>query len=195
MLEKFFNNQKLFLVLLCSYILVIFVTHFIKPYFVYDEANFIGIAGRSNFFFPYPYENFGQIFWFFLKFLFTPIFTKFIFLIIWITNIIFLIKFFKDDQKLIILIFLISCPFVFWNGKIVSPDTLGFFLCSFSLYFLNQKKYSYTFILSGLAIGIKISFIPIALFIFLYYIFYLSNFKLFLILRQTIFFSISFFFI
>lgn len=193
MLEKFLNNQKPFLFLFCSYILIVFITHFIKPYFVYDEANFIGIASRSKFFFPYPYENFGQIFWIFLKFLFTPIFTKFIFLLIWIVNVIILINFFKQDQKLIIFIFLISCPFVFWNGKIVSPDTLGFFFCSLSLYFLNQKKYSYTFISAGLAIGIKVSFIPIALFIFLYYIFYLSNFKLILILKQSAFFFISFF--
>ena len=127
-------NRNYFISLIAIFIVTIFSVHYIKPYFVYDEANFIAIASRTNFFFPYPHENFGQIYWFFLKFLFTPIFTKFVFLIIWILNLICILSFFRRDQQLILLIFILSCPFIFWNGKIVSPDTLGFFLCTLSLF-------------------------------------------------------------
>lgn len=130
-----------------------------KNNFVPDEIHFFEV---SRGIFESEYLNsdyFGTFFWFFLGIFPSLIFAKFIFLIMFLFPLIFiwwkLFNHSKESSLFFILIW-ISMPISLWNGKIVGPEVLNYFIIFLTIYLVHKNYIFISALLLGLAIGIKI---------------------------------------
>lgn len=72
---------------------------------------------------------------------------------------------------LLVLLIWFSSPFAWWYGKLISPEPYCLALAAFLIYraldLSDIPKARIAFVVAGLAVGIKLTMLPIALFVFL----------------------------
>jgi hypothetical protein len=150
--------------LYCLYQVIIFLSWTsMSP----DEISFI--AGSKVYLFfdrSPPPLNYGTFFWAILDLLKTPLALRIFFLTLFIaTPCLLLLSMRNYPTRLLSFLFYISLPFAFWTGKLISPETLILFLISLSLWLHGCDKDYFAALLAGLAIGIKVTAVPYALFL------------------------------
>jgi hypothetical protein len=132
-----------------------------------DEISFI--AGSKVYLFfdrSPPPLNYGTFFWAILDLLKTPLVLRILFLALFIaTPCLLLLGMRNYPTRLLSLLFYLSLPFAFWTGKLISPETLILFIISLSLWLHGRDKDYFAAFLAGLAIGIKVTAVPYALFL------------------------------
>ncbi|MDA8691932.1 hypothetical protein N9M18_02250 [Candidatus Pseudothioglobus singularis] len=139
-----------------------------------DEIKFIEWAESIQWFQTPSPEYFGQIYWFLLKLISTvtpsflyPELAKIIFAGLLYLGLLSCIFFTKDSKsKFYCLALALTSPLFYWNGKMIGPEILSVSLVFFGLAYYSIKKYKVSFLIIGIAVGAKLTVLPVLAYIF-----------------------------
>ncbi len=134
-----------------------------------DEVINFEISREFNFFQTnVPPANTGAIFWMFLGFFPNIASARIFFFALFAISVYLIIEVGKTAKKesLFLLLLWMSMPFAFWTGKLLSPEIPLLFLTSLSLTLFPTKK-KFSFVIIGIAVGIKLSAVPVLVFFLL----------------------------
>ena len=149
-----------------------------------DEIKFLAWAKSMQWFQSPSPEYFGQLYWLLLKFiskivpsfLYTPV-AKFIFaglLYLGFLSCIFYAN--TNKLKFYCLALALTSPLFYWSGKMIGPEILSISIVFFGLAFHSVNKDKLSFLLIGLAAGIKLTVLPVLIYILINKL--LNNFKI-----------------
>lgn len=198
------NNQFIFFSFISCLYLFLRHDYFFFLFSVPDEVWHVSYVKNLDIAEVVNYQSFGQIYWIFLKLL-NIIFKDNIFFVlrtlallsVVYTGLILLTSFKVCSKNIInyfITIIFFSTPFFWYPGKIITPEfyllpilALSIKVCS------SNKNFSLSFFLAGLAVGVKLTCLPIIIVLTLLLIFFnkSNEFKMNLSSISLLFFCFS----
>ena len=154
-----------------------------------DEIKFLAWAENLPWFQSPSPEYFGQIFWFLLQVIWeiTPSFVypeiaKLIFAVLLFLAFLSTIFFSKNEKaQFYSLALALTSPLFYWNGKMIGPEILSLSLVFFGLAFHSVHKDKLSFFFIGIAVGAKLTVLPVLAYLFLNHLFNNLKFRDFLI--------------
>jgi len=171
-LNNFFTEDSAkgaFWIIFASYVLYQILVFMNYRAMLPDELWFTGEAKKFNLFErKSPPLDYGSIYWFMLKILCKDYFIRAFSLILFLSiPFVISLTFDRYSLKLLCLLLYLSFPYAFWTGKLVGPEIYTVAAVTFSLFFMAKEKIKLSGIFAGIAVGIKITSLPIIAFIIL----------------------------
>ncbi len=140
-----------------------------------DEISFLAIARENSyrFFLTAPPPGlYGSLFWIAVKLAGSPWIARFAVLLMFCAAPCLVIATIGSPRfKAIALLMWLTFPFAWWTGKLISPEIPALFLVSVSVYLFHTRRFVAASALIGLAIGVKLSAMPVAVYFALAYAF------------------------
>ena len=138
-----------------------------------DEIKFLFMAENINWFQTPSPEYFGQLYWIFLKAIskLTPSFlyaevAKIIFSSLLYCGLLSCIFYSNTNKiKFYCIALALTSPLFYWSGKMIGPEILSVSLVFFGLALHSVKKDKFSFLILGLAVGIKLTVLPVLIYI------------------------------
>jgi hypothetical protein len=169
-IKELSSSTKLLLIL---YTLIAIKINFIDFSLTPDEIKFLAWAKSIQWFQTPSLEDFGQLYWLFLKsiskivpsFLYGEV-AKIIFaglLYLGFLSCIFYAN--TKKTKFYCLALALTSPLFYWSGKMIGPEILSISIVFFGLALHSVNKDKLSFLLIGLAVGIKLTVLPVLIYI------------------------------
>jgi len=140
-----------------------------------DEIKFLAWAKTMPWLQSPSPEYFGQIYWLLLKlisslvpsFMFGEV-AKLIFAGLLYLSFLSCIYYANTSKsKFYCVALALTSPLFYWNGKMIGPEILSISLVFFGLALYSVKKYNFSFLVIGIAIGAKFTVLPVLAYIFI----------------------------